>query len=108
MAGRVSRGDIWMFRFAAPDRRRPVLVLSRNSLLEVLQTATVVAVTSTRRGSPTEVKLGAEHGLKADSCANLTNVFTVRQADLRNWVGAVGDEKLDEICEALEIAVGCG
>ncbi|MBL8957547.1 MAG: type II toxin-antitoxin system PemK/MazF family toxin [Myxococcaceae bacterium] len=41
-----------MYRFAAPDKRRPVLVVSRDSLLSVLQTATVVAVTSTRRGSP--------------------------------------------------------
>ena len=99
---------MWLYRFASPDKRRPVLVVSRDSLLEVLQTATVVAITSTRRGSPTEVHLGAEHGLKGESCANLTNVFTVRQADLRKWVGAVGDEKLEEICEALEIAVGCG
>ena len=97
-----------MYRFAPPDKRRPVVVISRNSLLEVLQTATVVAVTSTRRGSPTEVALGFEQGLKAESCANLTNVMTVRQADLRKWVGAVGDDKLDEICQALEIAVACG
>ena len=97
-----------MFRFAAPDKRRPVLVLSRNSLLEVLETATVVAITSTRRGSPTEVPLGVEHGLKTASCANLTNVFTVRQDDLRKWVATVSEETLEEVCEALEIAVGCG
>jgi mRNA interferase MazF len=97
-----------LYRFAAPDKRRPVLVISRDSLLEVLQTATVVAITSTRRGSPTEVELGVEQGLKQGSCANLTNLFTVRQEDLRKWVSAVGDEKLEEICQALEIAVGCG
>lgn len=97
-----------MYRFALPDKRRPVLVLTRDSLLEVLETATVVAVTTTRRGSPTEVVLGVAHGLKADSCANLTNVFTVRQSELRKWVGTLDPEKLDEVCLALEIAVGCG
>lgn len=107
MARRIARGDVWMYRFAPPDKRRPVLVLSRDSLLEVLETVTVAAITSTRRGSPTEVHLGVDEGLKQDSCVNLTNVFTVRQADLRKWVSSIADEKLDEVCQALEIAVGC-
>ncbi|MBL8957548.1 MAG: hypothetical protein JNK82_42635 [Myxococcaceae bacterium] len=45
--------------------------------------------------------------MKGESCANLTNLFTVRQDDLRQWVGALDDEKLDEVCQALAIAVGC-
>jgi len=96
-----------MYRFAPPDKRRPVLVLSRDSLLEVLHTATVVAITSARHGSPTEVDVGVENELKVASCANLSNVFTVRQADLRQWVGALPPEKMDEVCRALEIAAGC-
>lgn len=96
-----------MFRFAAPDRRRPVLVLSRGSLLESLHTATVVAITSSLRGSPTEVRLGQDEGLKHDSCANLTNVFTVRQSDLRKYVGSVSPARLREVCRALVLACGC-
>ncbi len=107
MARRLGRGEIWQFRFAAPDKRRPVLVLTRPSLLEVLHTVTVAAVTTTLRGSPTEVELGVDEGLKTKSCVNLTNVFTVRQSDLRQFVGTVDAAKMNHVCHALAIATGC-
>ncbi len=107
MARELSRGQIWQFRFAPPDKRRPVLILSRNVLLEHLHTATVVAITSTQRGSPTEVVLGVDEGLKQVCCANLANLFTVRQSDLGRYIGAVGAEKMRHICRALIIACGC-
>lgn len=97
-----------MYRFAAPDKRRPVLVLSRPALLELLHTALVAAVTTTIRGAPTEVLLGPEEGLKQASCVNLTNVFTVRQSDLRLFVGTVDSTKMEEVCRALTIATACG
>ena len=107
MARRVNRGEIWLLNLPKPDKRRPVVVLSRPSLLAVLHTATVAAVTSTLRGSPTEVELGPEEGLKSTSCVNLCNVFTVRQADLRTFVGTVGAAKMRAVCDALVIAAGC-
>jgi mRNA interferase MazF len=107
MARRVARGEIWLFQLAPPDKRRPVVVLSRPALLGVLQTVTVAAITSTLRGSPTEVEVGIEEGLRAPSCINLTNVFTVRQTDLRRFVGALGPDKMRQVCRALSLAVGC-
>ena len=96
-----------MFRFAPPDRRRPVLVLSRGSLLESLHTATVVAITSSLHRSPTEVTLGQAEGLKHESCANLANIFTVRQSELRKYVGQVAPARMREVCRALILACGC-
>jgi mRNA interferase MazF len=107
MARRLNRGEIWLLNFPQPDKRRPVLVLSRPSLIPLLHTVTVAAVTSTLRGSPTEVEVGPEEGLKATSCVNLCNVFTVRQHDLRTFVGAVGGAKMRSVCRALALACGC-
>lgn len=107
MAREVARGEIWLLKFASPDRRRPVLVLSRPSLLRVLHTATVAAITSTLRGAPTEVSVGPEDGLKQVSCVNLANVFTVRQSELRHYVGRLTGDKMREVCHALNIACGC-
>lgn len=107
MARRVARGEIWQLRFRAPDKRRPVVVLSRQVLLDLLHTATVVPVTRTHHGSPTEVELGTEDGLKTASCANLANVQTVRKQDLVRFVGTVRNSKMTEICRALAIASGC-
>lgn len=107
MARRVERGEIWLLRLPRPDKERPVLVLSRSALLDVLHTATVAAITSTLRGSPTEVALDPRHGLKARSCANLVNLFTVPQADLHRYVGSLGPDEMAEVCRALAIALGC-
>ena len=107
MASRLSRAEIWLVKRPRLDKRRPVLILSRPSLIAALNTVTVAAVTSTRRGSPTEVELGVEEGLKGPSCVNLCNVFTVAQADLRQFIGTVSPAKMHLVCRALAIAAAC-
>jgi mRNA-degrading endonuclease toxin of MazEF toxin-antitoxin module len=107
MASRVNRAEIWLLDRPRSDRRRPVLILSRPSLITVLHTVTVAAITSTRRGSPTEVDLDVDEGLKGPCCANLCHVFTVAQADLHQFVGTVGLDKMEAVCRALSIATAC-
>jgi mRNA interferase MazF len=107
VAPRLSRAEIWLLERPKPDKRRRVLVLSRPSLIAALHTVTVAAITCTRRGSPTEVELGVEEGLKGPCCVNLCHVFTVAQADLRQFVGTVGPDKMHAICRALGIATAC-
>ena len=107
MARRLNRGEIWLLNLPRPDKRRPVVVLSRPSLIRVLHTVTVAAVTTTLRGSPTEVKIGVGEGLKTDSCVNLCNVFTVQQRELKIFVGTLDPEKMKEVCNGLMIASGC-
>ena len=107
MAERLNRGEIWLLELPRPDKRRPVLILSRPSLIPLLHTVTVAAITSTLRGSPTEVELGTAEGLKQASCVNLCNLFTVHKNELRSFVGSVDREKTKEVCQALAIACAC-
>lgn len=107
MARALGRGEIWLLALPRPDKRRPVLVLSRPSLIDALHTVTVAAITSTLRGSPTEVELGVDEGLKKTSCVNLCNIFTVPQQRLGSFVGTVGPTKMARVCEALAIACAC-
>jgi mRNA interferase MazF len=107
MAERLNRGEIWLLLRARPDKRRPVLVLSRPSLIQLLHTVTVAAITSTLRGAPREVELGIPEGLKATSCVNLCNLFTVHQQELTTFVGTVPPDKMAEVCRALTIACAC-
>ena len=107
---RLNRADIWLLDRARPDKRRPVLVLSRASLIAALHTVTVAAITSTRRGSPTEVELGVEERAEGPvlrrTCAS---VFTVASADLRQClVGTVQSRtRMRAVCRALAIATAC-
>jgi mRNA interferase MazF len=109
MAGRrhIARGDIWQYRFAPPDKQRPVLVLSRQIALDHLHTALIAPITTTIRGLPSEVRLGVEDGLKQDCVANLDHILSVRQTDLRKYVGHLDEARMREMCRAAAIALGC-
>ena len=107
MAGGVKRGDVWFYVFKKPDKRRPVLVLSRQDVIGLLQTVTIAPITSTIHGAPSEVLVGAEEGLKHESAVNLDHVQTVAQSGLKTYVGHLSDAKLREVCKALGIALGC-
>jgi mRNA interferase MazF len=104
----VARGEIWQFAFPRPDRRRPVLVLTRQDMIGRLATVTVAPLTSTVRGVPSEVVVGEEAGLKRASAINLHNVATVPLEGLRSYVGTVAPDVLDRVRDALLFALGFG
>ena len=107
MARVVSRGEIWKYRLAAPDKKRPVVVLSRQEVIGLLHTVMVAPVTSTIHGAPSEVIVGVGEGLKHESAVNLDHVQTVEQSRLEGYVGHLGVEKMRAVCRALAVAVGC-
>jgi mRNA interferase MazF len=103
----VNRAEIWRYRFRPPDKQRPVLVLSRQEVIGLLHTVMVAPITSTIRGAPSEVVVGAPEGLKHQSAVNLDHVQTVERTRLEGYVGSVGPEKMRDVCRALAVAVGC-
>ncbi len=107
MARTLSRGDLWLHRFGAPDRWRPVLVLTRDDLVNRMHTVVVAPVTTTIRGIRSEVRVGTFEGLKHDSVVNLDHVHTVRRNDLHQWIGRLGPGRMFEVCQALNTALGC-
>jgi len=107
MAGRITRGHIWQYAFSRPNKRRPVLVLTRPEVIEFLHTVMVAPITSTIHGAPSEVIVGIEEGLKQDSAVNLDHVQTVEKGRLTRFVGTVAPQKMKAICHALSIATGC-
>lgn len=107
MAAGVNRGEIWLYRFKLPDKRRPVVILSRPDVIPLLGTVIVAPITSTIRGIPSEVMVGVDEGLKHPSVVNLDGIQLVDQARLRTLVGTLSREKMEQVCEALAIATGC-
>lgn len=107
MARGVKRGDIWMYAFAKPDKKRPVLVISRKSVIPLLRTVIVAPITSSIYGVPSEVRVGIEHGLKHDSAVNLDHIQTVDRSRLNGFIGHLNDDVMNEVCQALAVATGC-
>ncbi len=81
----MRRGEIRWYRFDAPDKRRPVLILTRDSALEFLGEVTVAPVTSVIRDIPTEVVLGPDDGMPRACAVNLDHLQTVS----RGRIGAL-------------------
>ncbi|MBI1897818.1 MAG: type II toxin-antitoxin system PemK/MazF family toxin [Acidobacteria bacterium] len=107
MAGRLNRGDVHLCRFAPPDKRQPVLILTRDSALGHLSTATVAPITSRVRDVPSEVILDVDDGMK-DRCAiNLHNAVTVSQERLGRRVASLSEDRMREVCAALRFSLGC-
>jgi len=107
VARTVNRGEVWLYRFKAPDKRRPVLILTRQEVIPLLHTVMVAPITSTRRGAPSEVHAGMNEGLKHDSAVNLDHVQTVERARLVTYVGSLSASRMREVCRALAVAAGC-
>jgi mRNA interferase MazF len=107
MAGRITRGDVRLYRFAPPDEQRPVVVLTRDSAIAYLSTVTVAPITSSIRGVPSEVVLNEEDGMKAFCAVNLHNAITVSQDRLGRRVSQLSAPRMNEICAALRFSLGC-
>jgi mRNA interferase MazF len=107
MARDVNRGEIWLYTFKAPDKRRPVLVLTRQEVIPMLHTVMVAPITSAIRGAPSEVLVGIDEGLRGESAVNLDHVQTVERRRLHRFVGSLDGHKMGQVCRALSIAVGC-
>jgi mRNA interferase MazF len=105
--GKITRGEIRLYQFAAPDKKRPALVLTRNSAIAYLSTVTVAPVTSTIRGVPSEVVLNEEDGMKSLCAVNLHNAVTVSQQRLGRRVAQLSAARMNEVCAALRFSLGC-
>jgi mRNA interferase MazF len=107
VAGRVARGDVRLYQFSAPDKKRPIVVLTRDSAIGYLTAVTVAPITSTIRGVPSEVVLNEEDGMKTPCAVNLHNAITVSQQRLGKRVAHLSAARMDEICAAVRFSLGC-
>ena len=107
VAGRIERGEIRLYQFPAPDKARPVLILTRGSAIAYLSRVTIAPLTSAIRGVPSEVVVGPDDGVKQPCAVNLHNVVTVTKDGIGRRVAQLGDRRMREVCHALAFALGC-
>ena len=85
--GRVPliRGEIRWYTFRLPDKRRPVLVLTRNEVIDLLNEIVVAPVTRTIRELRTEILPTEDDGMPTACAVNFDRVSLGR----RDRFGAV-------------------
>jgi len=104
----MRRGDVRWYRFVQPDKRRPVVVLTRDSIIAYLGEVTVAPVTSTIRDIPSEVLLSPLDGMPGDCAINLDHVQTVSKGRVGALITTLSADKMVQIRQALLFALGFG
>ncbi len=102
----MNRGDICWYTFKAPDKRRPVLIVTRDSAIGVLNSVTIAPITSTIRSIPTEVVLTEDDGLPNTCAANFDSLQTVPKSNIGERIARLTARKMKEAGAAVSFALG--
>jgi mRNA interferase MazF len=100
------RGEVW-FADLPGDKRRPVLVLTRDPMGRILQSVICAPITSNIRKLATEVRVCPEAGLAHASVANFDNVQLILRRQLIRRPGRADEETMSAACAALAVATAC-
>lgn len=103
----MTRGEVWSYEFRAPDKLRPIVILSRTEAIPYLNAILVAPVTSTIRGIGSEVVLDERSGLKHGSAAKLDAIQCVDKSRIRRFLGTVPKDVQQRLCDAVAFAIGC-
>ena len=102
----MERGEVRWYTFKQPDKRRPVLLLTRSSAISVLNTVTVAPITTTVRHIPSEVFLSPSDGLLTDCAANFDNLQTIPKANLGSLITVLSPDQMTKVDQAIAFALG--
>jgi mRNA interferase MazF len=101
----MKRGEIRWYKFKAPDKKRPVLILTRDSILEYLAEVTIAPITSTVRDIPSEVFLSKQDGMTKDCAINFDHIQTVSKGKMGSLITTLSTDKLEQVRAAIEFAM---
>ena len=101
----MKRGEIRWYKFKPPNKKRPVLILTRTSAIEYLVEVTVAPITTTVRDIPSEVPLSREDGMPRECAVNLDHVQTVLKGKVGGLISELSPDKISELRAALSFAL---
>ena len=102
----MRRGEVRWYRFAQPDKKRPIVILTRDSAIQYLGEVTVAPVTSTIRDIPSEVLLSQQDGMYRECAINLDHIQTVSKGKIGPLIVSLPLAKMNELRDALLFALG--
>jgi mRNA interferase MazF len=101
----MKRGEIRWYKCKSPDKERPVVILTRDSIIEYLGEVTVAPITSTVRGIPSEVLLSREDGMAKECAINFDHLQTVSKRRIGSLIATLPQERLRQMRKAILFAL---
>lgn len=102
----MIRGDICYHTFKTPDKRRPVLILTRTNAISFLNEVTIAPITTAVRDNHSSVWLDESDGMRETCAINLDYIQTVPKQKLGKAIVHLSEEKMREVFEAIKFALG--
>jgi mRNA interferase MazF len=102
----MKRGEVRWYRFQNPDKKRPVLILTRDTIIGHLNEVTIAPVTRTIRSIPTEVVLAESDGVPTPCAVNCDHLQTVSKGKIGVIITTLSAEKMAEVGPAVRFALG--
>jgi mRNA interferase MazF len=102
----VAQAELWLME-TPNNKQRPVLVVTRDEVIPVLNNVVVAPVTSTVREIPTCIAVGPDEGIDHDSVASFDNLAAVPKSVLTTRLGSLGASGRQQICDALTALANC-
>jgi mRNA interferase MazF len=99
----MRRGEVWWARI---DKRRPVVLVSRDEAYGIRALVIVAPASTTVRDYAVEVKIGRREGLERSCVVNCDWLVTLPKRDLIQRAGVLGQTKLAQLDNALRFALG--
>ncbi len=101
----MKHGEVRWYKFVKPDKKRPVLILTRNSVLEYLREVTIAPITSTIRNIPSEVPLSKTDGMPRDCAVNCDHLQTVTKGKIGPLITSLPSSKMADVGHAIRFAL---
>jgi mRNA interferase MazF len=101
----MKRGEVRWYKFDPPDKRRPVVILTRDSVIEYLGEITVAPVTCVVRDIPTQVVLSEQDGMPRECAVNCDHVQTVAKGKIGPTITTLPADKMEEVRQAIAFAL---
>jgi mRNA interferase MazF len=90
-----------------PKKFRVFVIVSRQVLIDSrLSTVICAPIYSSYDGLSTQIKVGIEEGLKHDSSIHCDELISIPKSSLTHYVSSLSPEKMQELNDALRVAVG--
>jgi len=101
----MNRGDIWLINLGGRIGSRPVVVLTRQNVLEYLNKVTVAEITTKGKGYPTEIYVGQKANLPKPSFIQADNIHTVPKNRLEKYLGTLDKDSMSEVSRKVVLAL---
>lgn len=101
----MNRGDVWLINLGGRIGNRPVVVLTRQNVLNYLNKVTVAEITTQGKGYPTEIFVGQKANLPKPSFVQADNIHTIAKNHLKKFLGSLDKDSMLEISRKAVLAL---